>query len=152
MRKVILLCLGIALAATSVQAQFNSLKKNAEKQISSQVSPGTLLTQFSGALKPTSFITGSSDQKSKLLSSFSNISSASQFGSGIGSLASLIKPSMFKSGFNLSNILKLAKTIQTIRQGADLLKSLEGGLKPEAFTKGWSQKRTGWLTALNALK
>lgn len=113
---------------------------------------GKLLTQFVNAIKPTSFTDEWAGQKSGFLGSVGKISSAAGFASSISSLAGFIKPGMFKSGFNVQTLLNAANTVKTIKDASGLLKSFEGGLKPEAFVSGWAQKRSGWLSALNLLK
>ncbi|HKH61947.1 MAG TPA: hypothetical protein VKA49_13995 [Flavitalea sp.] len=72
--------------------------------------------------------------------------------STISSLAGFIKPSLFKPGTTASSIVGAAGKVQTMAQAAGLLRTFEGGLKPETFASGWSGQRSGWLSALNLLK
>lgn len=114
---------------------------------------GNLLTQFAGALKPTSFLDSwTGGGKTDWLSAASKVTDGGGLGNSISSLAGFIKPDMFKSGFNVASLIKTANTVKTLSSATGLLKNLEGGLKPEAFTSGWSSKRTGWLSALNLVK
>jgi hypothetical protein len=114
---------------------------------------GNLLTQFAGALKPTSFLGNwASGGKTDWLSAASKVVDAAGAAKSVSSLAGFIKPDMFKSGFSVDGLLKTANTVSTISSAAGLLKNLEGGLKPEAFLSSWASKRSGWLSALNLLK
>jgi hypothetical protein len=59
---------------------------------------------------------------------------------------------MFKQGSSAKSIMDMGSKVKTMTDAAGLLKSFEGGLKPEAFTSAWSTMRPGWLSALNQLK
>lgn len=140
----LVLLLATSLGAITTQAQ---LPKVAKPNI------GNLLTQFAGALKPTSFLgSWAGGGKTDWLSAASRVTDAAGIGKSISSLAGFIKPDMFKSGFNLDGLLKTANTVSTISSATGLLKNLEGGLKPAAFLSSWASKRSGWLSALNLLK
>ena len=67
-------------------------------------------------------------------------------------IARNIKPSMFKDAFKPENLLKTASTAKSMADATGLLKSLEGGLKPEAMVAGWAGKKSSWLSALSLLK
>jgi len=119
----------------------------------SPVNIGNLLSQFAGGLKPTSFLDSwTGGGKTDWLSTAAKVTDATGLGKSISSLAGFIKPTLFKSGFNVANLVKTANTVKTLSSAAGLLKNLEGGLKPEAFTSAWAGQRSGWLSALNLLK
>lgn len=140
----LILLLVASLGTITVQAQ---LSKVAKPNI------GNLLTQFAGALKPTSFLgSWASGGKTDWLSAASKVTNAADIAKSVSSLAGFIKPNLFKSGFSLDGLLKTANTVNTISSATGLLKNLEGGLKPEAFLSSWSSKRSGWLSALSLLK
>lgn len=114
---------------------------------------GSLLTQFAGALKPTSFLDSwTGGGKTDWLSAAAKVTDGGGLGKSIASLAGFIKPDMFKSGFNVASLVKTANTVKTLSSATGLLKNLEGGLKPEALTSGWASKRPAWLSALNLIK
>lgn len=113
---------------------------------------GNLLSQFTNAIQPSSFTPAWNGSKGNFLSSLSSVKDAAGAGRSIAQLAGFIKPDLFKQGFNVQNLIQTANTVKTLSSAAGLLKSFEGGLKPAAFTNGWSQKRTGWLNALNLIK
>jgi len=113
---------------------------------------GNLVSQFTNAVKPASFTDAWAGNKGSFLSNAGKITDAVGVGKSIASLAGFIKPGMFKQGFNVQNLISTAGTIKTMAQATGLLKSFEGGLKPEAFTSGWAGKRSGWLSALNLIK
>lgn len=146
MKKSFLLLLLIStLGSITAQAQL--------KLPTSKANIGSLLTQFSDGLKPTSFLESwAGGGKTDWLSAASKVTDAGGFGKSIASLAGFIKPTLFKGGFDVANLIKTANTVKTVSSAAGLLKNLEGGLKPEAFTTGWAKQRTGWLGALNLLK
>jgi len=114
---------------------------------------GSLLTQFAGALKPTSLLgSWASGGKTDWLSTASKVTDAIGVGKSISSLAGFIKPDMFKSGFNVASLVQAAGTVKTLSSAAGLLKNLEGGLKPEALTSAWTTQKPAWLSALSLIK
>jgi hypothetical protein len=146
-QRLFVLLLITSLGTLTTQAQLKLPKAGGLGNI------GSLLTQFSGALKPTSFLDSfTGGAKTDWTNAASKVTDAGGLGSSISSLAGFIKPSMFKGGFDVASLIKTASTVKTIASATGLLKNLEGGLKPEAFTSGWSSKRSGWLSALNLIK
>ena len=117
-----------------------------------KLNAGNLLSQLAGAIKPSSFLSSWSSGKAGWLSKVGKISNVSGLASSISSLAGFIKPGMFKNGFNLNGLQQAASSVKTMTDAAGLLKNLEGGLKPEAMTGGWTGKRDGWLKDVEALK
>lgn len=113
---------------------------------------GNLITQFTNQLSPSSFTNEWSGQKGNFISNAGKVTTALNAGKTIASLIGFIKPGMFRQGFNVQNLLNTANTVNTMSQAAGLLRNLEGGLKPEAYSSGWTQKRSGWLNALNLIK
>jgi hypothetical protein len=113
---------------------------------------GQLLSQFAGAIKPASFLSSWTAGKSGWLSKAAKVADASGLAGSVSSLAGFIKPGMFKNGFSLKNLQQAATTAKTMGEATNLLKDLEGGIKPEAMTSGWNDKRTGWLSALSLIK
>lgn len=113
---------------------------------------GNLVSQFTNAVKPTSFTDAWAGNKGSFLSNAGKITDAVGVGKSIASLAGFIKPGMFKQGFNIQNLISTAGTVKTMAEATGLLKKFEGGLKPEAFASGWAGKRSGWLSALNLIK
>ena len=113
---------------------------------------GTVLNQFMKAIKPTSFIDSWTKEKSGWLSAVGKIKDAPGMVKNITSLAKFIKPAMFKNGFNMESLMKTAGTAKTMADAGGLLKTLEGGLKPEAMVSGWAGQKNTWLSALNMLK
>jgi hypothetical protein len=113
---------------------------------------GSLVSQFTDGINPASFTDKWTDGKAGFLGNAGKIAGAGDLGKTITSLAGFLKPTMFKQGFNLQSLLSATATVKTMTQGAGLLKSLEGGLKPEAFTSAWASKRNGWLSGLDLIK
>jgi hypothetical protein len=151
MKKALLLvvCCAALCRVNHVMAQ---VPKEIPATVPAKVNAGGLLTQFTNAIKPTSFIDSWAGQKGDFLSKAGNVTQAAGLAKGISSLAGFIKPSMFKQGFNLKSLLDAANTAKTMTQATGLLKNLEGGLKPEAMASGWAGKRSSWLSALDLLK
>ena len=129
---------------------------NANAQIpnvsTNHVNAGSLLTQFAKAIKPASFLSSWASAKSGWLGKAAKVASAPAMASSISSLAGFIKPAMFKSGFNVKDLMSAAGTAKTMADATGLLKNLEGGLKPEAMSSDWGAKKTGWESALALLK
>jgi hypothetical protein len=113
---------------------------------------GQLVTQLINAIKPTSFTSAFAGAKEGILGKAKNIASAADMASTVSSLVGYIKPDMFKTGSTAQSLLDMGTKAKTMADGASLLKSFEGGLKPEALTSSWSNTRTGWLSALNQIK
>ena len=145
-KKSILLFLIMGLTAATSQAQLSGLTGG-------KPSPGSLLTQFAGALKPTSLLSSwASGGKTNWLSAASKVSDAVGMAKSVSSLTSFIKPDMFKQGFNVGSITQAAGTVKTLSDAGGLLKNLEGGLKPAALLSSWATKRPAFMSALNLLK
>lgn len=140
----------LTVVTVSANAQLDALKKTATSATESTA--GKLLSQFAGAIKPTSFLSSWAGEKSSWLSKASKVTDAVGVAQSVSSLAGAIKPDMFKSGFNVSNLIQTAGTVKTMANAAGLLKNLEGGLKPDALTSAWGTQRSGWLSALSLLK
>ena len=147
--------------AFAVFAFFFLITANANAQLpkelpaaasSGKANAGSLLTQFANAIKPSSFTDEWSGQKGNWLSTAGKIASAPGFASSVASLTKFIKPSMFKDAFKPENLIKTASTAKSMADATGLLKSLEGGLKPEAMVAGWAGKKSSWLSALSLLK
>lgn len=113
---------------------------------------GSLVSQFTDGINPTSFTDKWTDGKAGFLGNAGKIANPAGLGQSITSLAGFIKPEMFSKGFNLQGLLSTAATVKTMTQATGLLKNLEGGLKPDAFASGWAGKRSGWLSALSLIK
>jgi hypothetical protein len=147
-KSFLVLLLVTSLGSITTQAQLKL-----PEAATGKANAGSLLSQFAGALKPTSLLDSwAGGGKTDWLSAASKVTTGAGIGQSISSLAGFIKPDMLKSGFNLTSLLKTANTVKTISSATGLLKNLEGGIKPEAFVSGWAAKRPAWLSALNLLK
>ena len=113
---------------------------------------GSLVKQFTKAIKPSSFIDAWGKEKNNWLGVAKKVKDPAALASSIGSLAGFIKPGLFKGGFDVQNLISSASSIKTMAESTGLLKSLEGGLKPEAMEDSWAGKRAGWLSALDLIK
>lgn len=113
---------------------------------------GQLLSQFAGAIKPASFLSSWTAGKSGWLSKAAKVVDATGLAKSVSSLAGFIKPGSFKDAFSLKNLQQAATTAKTMGEATSLLKNLEGGIKPDAMTSGWNDKRTSWLSALSLIK
>jgi hypothetical protein len=151
MKKSLFLCLLLlCLGTLTSHAQ---LKDVLPKASTAKANIGSLLTQFAGALKPTSLLSSwASGGKTNWLNTASKVTDAIGVGKSISSLAGFIKPDMFKSGFNVANLIQAAGTVKTLSSATGLLKNLEGGLKPEALTSAWATQKPAWLSALSLIK
>lgn len=151
MKKLSLFLLFSCLMAVTTQAQLKDVLSKASA--AGAPNPGSLLSQFAGALRPTSFLPSwVSGGKTNWLSAAGKVSDAVGMAKSVSSLAGYIKPAMFKQGFSAGSIAQAASAVKTYADASGVLKSLEGGLKPEAFLGSWAAKRSGWLSALNMLK
>jgi hypothetical protein len=115
-------------------------------------SAGKLLTQFGSAIKVTSLLSSFAGQKSGWLAKAGKVADAASMASSVATLAGGIKPTMFKSGFDVKSLISSASTITTLASAGGMLKSLEGGLKPEALSGSFAAQKPGWETALSLLK
>lgn len=147
--------LGLSLVMSfmfAAQAQIPEAIKQGAASTGVSASPGKLLTQFAGAINTASLLSSFAGQKSGWLAKAGKITDAVAMAQSIASLAGGIKPSMFKSGFNVSSLIQSAATVKTLAGAGGMLKSLAGGLKPEAMTSGWAAQQPAWESALNLLK
>jgi hypothetical protein len=114
---------------------------------------GSLLTQFANAIKPTSFLPAwASGGKADWIATAEKVTNAVSMAKQVSSLAGFIKPALFKQGVSAGTISQAANVAKTYSDASGALKSLEGGLKPEALVSSWASKRSSWLSALNLLK
>lgn len=121
-------------------------------KLGSVANAGQLVTQLVNAIKPTSFTSAFAGAKEGFLGKAQKIASAADMASTVSSLVGYIKPGMFKTGTTSKSLLDMSGKVKTMAEGASLLKSFEGGLKPDALTSNWSGMRTSWLSALNQVK
>lgn len=133
-------------------AQIPDVVSKAATSASAAAGPGQLLTQFGNAIKTTSLLSSFAGKKSGWLATAAKVTDAAGMAQSVASLAGGIKPSMFKSGFNVSTLISAASTVKTLAGAGGLLKNLSAGLKPEALSSGWAAQKPGWETALSLLK
>ena len=152
MKKLISLSLLVPFlfAAQAQVPDINKVKSDAAAATGS--SAGKLLTQFGNALKTTSLLSSFAGQKSGWLAKAGKVADAASMASSVATLAGGIKPSMFKSGFDVSSLISAASTVKTMASAGGLLKSLSGGLKPEALNSSFAAQKPAWETALSLLK
>lgn len=146
MKKIISLSLLLALVV-SVNAQLPDAVNKAAGS-----NAGKLLTQFGNALKTTSLLSSFAGQKSGWLAKAGKVADAASMASSVAQLAGGIKPTMFKSGFDVNSLISTAATVKTMASAGGLLKSLSGGLKPEALTDSFNSQKPAWETALGMLQ
>lgn len=99
-----------------MKAQLPEAVSKAKTDLSGKASPGKLLTQFANVIKPASFLSSWTGQKSSWLGKAGKITDAIGMAQNISSLAGFIKPDMFKSGFDLNNLLQTAGTVKNIAE------------------------------------
>jgi hypothetical protein len=145
--KKILVLLALSFGMLTANAQLSSYVNSA-----TGTAAGTLLSQFTNNIQPTSFLSNWTGQKTNWLASATKVTNALGMAKSVSSLAGFLKPEMFKPGFILANFQSLATKIKTWTAAANLIKNLEGNLKPEAFGTGWSALRTNWLSGIGKLK
>jgi len=152
MKKIICLFFVLPLFI-AVNAQIPDLNKaKADATAATSSSAGKLLTQFGSALNTTSLLSSFAGQKTGWLAKASKVTDAAGMASSVATLAGGIKPSMFKSGFNVNSIISAASTVKTMASAGGLLKSLSGGLKPEALSSSFATQKPAWESALSLLK
>jgi hypothetical protein len=137
------------LSAGPIDAQ---LPKDLPTSKTGTVNAGSLVTQFMNAIKTSSFTDEWKNEKGNCLGSAGKIVTAPGMIESVTSLAKNIKPSMFKEAFQLDNLLKTASSAKSMADATELLKNLEGGLKPEPMVSDWGGKKNTWLSALNLVK
>ena len=151
MKKYLLFAVIATVLHSDLRAQLPDLK-SATQDVASMASPGKLLTQFTDAIKPTAFSSNWAGEKGGWLAKAGKISNAVSMAQSISSLVGFLKPGAFKSGFNVQSLLQTASTATSMSSATGLLKSLEGGLKPESLSDSWVKQKNGWLGALNLIK
>ena len=151
MKKIIGLSF-VLLVAAAAHAQLPDVVNKAQSTATAAANPGKLLTQFAGALKTTSLLSSFAGQKTGWLAKAGKVTDAIGMAQSVASLAGGIKPDMFKSGFNVANLIQTAGTVKTLAGAGGLLKNLSGGLKPAAMVSGWTSQQPAWESALSLLK
>lgn len=133
---------------------YAQLPKTAAPTVATPAIPnaGSLLAQFTEAIQPAQFTDAFAGQRSNFLGNARKVATAAAFAQQISTLVGFLKPSAFRQGFNVQNLLQTAGTVKTLAGAAGLVRSLEGGLRPDAFSAAWKQQRAGWLNGLNLLK
>src|SRR5258708_35879154 len=112
MKKLSLFLLFSCLVAVSTQAQLKDVLSKASG--AGMPNPGSLLTQFAGALKPTSFLPSwGSGGKTDWLGAAGKGSNADSMSKIVSTLAGFSKPAMFKQGFNACSMPQSAITGKT---------------------------------------
>lgn len=151
MKKYVLFISCFLFSGLIATAQLNQTPAASPEAIIKQL-PAKIFTQFmQSALKPETLTNGSAKEKKLLLKDIDK-ADAVLMAKKISSLAALIKPSSFKSTFNIANIKTSAVAVKTIPAAITLLKDIEAGLKPEAFAGIWMLQRNAWLSDVNKLK
>ncbi|OQP60682.1 hypothetical protein A3860_32295 [Niastella vici] len=149
MKRLLASIMLLIISCSLVHAQLPTLKKGA---LATAANPGQLLTQFTNALKPTSFTSAWTGAKEGVMAKAQKAASAVEIASTVSTLVGYIKPDLFKQGSTAKSLLDMSNKVKNMSEATSLLKSFEGGLQPTAFTGNWSSMRTGWLSALNQLK
>jgi hypothetical protein len=145
--KPLFLLLAVSLTFLSSRAQLPDVAKSMMPKASS------LLEQFAGQIKPSSFLSSwASGGKTSWISAASKVSDAVSMAKSVSSLSGFLKPGMFKQGFNVGSIAQGASAVKSYSEAGGLLKNLEGGLKPESFLSSWQSKRPAFMKALDMLK
>ena len=149
-KKIICLSL-ISFLFIAAQAQIPDVVNKAASTAAGST-PGKLLTQFGNAIKTTSLLSSFAGQKAGWLAKAGKVTDAIGMAQSVASLAGGIKPSMFKTGFNVNSLISAAGTVKTLAGAGGLLKNLSGGLKPEALSPDFAAQKPAWETALSLLK
>ena len=153
MKKITSLSLALFLLM-AVQAQIPDAVTKAKNDATASTASkaGKLLAQFGSALKTTSLLSSFAGQKTGWLAKAGKVADAAGMVSSVATLAGGIKPDMFKSGFNVGNLISTASTVKTMAGAGGMLKSLSDGIKPEALSSSFMAQKPGWETALSLLK
>src|ERR1700712_5049169 len=148
MKKIISLSLALSLFVVmhaQIPDALNKAKSDATASAGSKA--GKLLTQFAGAIKTTSLLSSFAGQKSGWLAKAGKVTDAVGMAQSVAFLGGGIKPTMFKSGFNVASLIQTAGTVKTLASAGGLLNSLQGGLKQEALASSWTAQKPGWESA-----
>ena len=148
MKRYFLFILLVCSLYTTVYAQLPNVSAPSSN---SMANIGQLVTQLVGGIKPSSFTNAWSGEKANWMQKAQGaVSDATGLASSISSLASFIKPDLFKQGFSAQGISDLAKNVTSLSGAAGLLKTFSGALKPKAYTNEWQGQQSGWEKALDA--
>lgn len=152
MKKKWLIVIGCIFLGLVSQAQLNKNVTSAFDSTAIKEKPAILFSEFTNSINPQAFQSSFAKEKKNLLKKTEKATTAPAMANSVLTLAKSVKPEMFNPNFNLSNLQALAKKAQTIRQATMLLKDLEAGLKPSAFTPTWKLRKTLWLQDVSKLK
>jgi hypothetical protein len=143
----------LVLFSLITQAQFFNKSKSASTDTVAKQSPAQLFTQLVNSVKPTSFTSSFAKQKKTLLEDIDKAKDPALVAKNISTLASFIKPAMFKKDFSTNNLLKPSIPAATMPQAMEMLKDLESGLNPAAMASSWNfLKKAVWISDVNKVK
>ncbi len=135
---------------TIAQLKAENTTNNSNQPI--KTAPGLLISTLAKAINTTSYLTKHAKQKKSFIVNAEKISDVTVFVKNITSLAGFINPNKFKTGVSAASILNKAGSVSTFTKAGILLKDLEAGLKPEAFSSIWNLSRANWLKDIDRLK
>lgn len=132
----------------------------ANAQISSGAAPidpllkgRDLIGQLVGAFDASTFLNSwTAQDRAQWNSELANASDAAALSKCISELSEYIRPIKFKEQFNLAQLKSLASSTKNYGDVANVLATLESGLKSEAFTNDWVSREPSWLGELKLVK
>jgi hypothetical protein len=133
------------------QAQLNASVSPSSEIVTKEL-PAKLFTQFIGAVNPTSLVNSFEKEKTTFLNNAKKVNSPEITAKNISAFAGYIKPDMFKSNFNVNDLMKQAAAAKKMSSAMSILKNLEAGLKPEALSNVWKLQKGSWIAEMNKFK
>jgi hypothetical protein len=113
----------------------------------------SLLQQLAGALDVSTYLNSWTPAvQSQWYSSVTKAADASHLADKVSELTDYIDAQKFQDGFSIPNIEALSMETENFGDLANVLSTLEAGLKPEAFKNDWVGKESSWQGQLKLVK
>ena len=149
MKKYILI-LCIALAGISANAQTAS---SGAAPIDPLLKGRELISQLVVAFDASTFLNSwTAQDRAQWNSELANASSAADLSKCISELVEYIRPNKFSEQFSVAQLKSLASNTKNYGDVANVLATLQAGLKSEAFINDWVSRESSWLGELKLVK
>lgn len=150
MKKYISIAVLVLCSALSVQAQKSSA---GSAPIDPLLKGKDLLGQLVASFDASTFLNSwTAQDRAKWNQELTNASDAIFLARCVSELSGYIRPVKFKEQFSLAQLKGMASATKNYGDVANVLATLESGLKSDAFKNDWVSKEPSWLGELGLVK
>ncbi len=150
MKKYISIALFVLCISLNAQAQAVS---SSSAPIDPLLKGKDLLGQLVAAFDASTFLNSwTSQDRARWKEELTNASDAVTLSRCASELSEYIRSTKFKEQFSVAQLKGMAAATKNYGDVANVLGTLESGLKPEAFNNDWVSKESSWLSELRLVK